>query len=222
MCGRFTLKATDEAIQNHFNLEQAPKVEPNYNIPPSTKILCLGGFPLQAKQFRWGLIPSWAKDEKISYKLSNARSETAAQKPSFRAAFKKRRCLIPADGFYEWKRKEDKSKQPFYFKIKDQELFAFAGLWEQWTSPEGQQIRSCTILTKAAHAEIESIHHRMPVILNPNHYQEWCNPELEDKEKVSRIISADIGGKLIYYPVSSRVNSPKNNSADLLEKIEES
>src|SRR5579859_1832017 len=177
MCGRFTLRASPAAVQEAFQLDEEPRIEPRYNIAPTQHV-----FAVRSEQgkpepvfFRWGLIPSWAKDPKIAYTLINARSETAAEKPSFRAAFKARRCLIPADGFYEWL-KEGKAKKPMRFTLRDEQLFAFAGLWERWMSPQGPAVQTFTILTTGSNELIRPLHERMPVILDPVRYLDWLNP----------------------------------------------
>lgn len=164
----------------------------------------------------WGLIPSWAKDPSIGNRIINARSETVAEKPSFRAAFKRRRCLIPANGFYEWK-KIGKKKQPYYVRRKDGEPFAFAGLWEPWEGEDGTVIESCTILTTEPNADIRPLHNRMPVILDPSDYDQWLNPEVDELETLAPLMHPYPDGKLEAVPVSPLVNNPKNDDAQCIE-----
>jgi putative SOS response-associated peptidase YedK len=164
---------------------------------------------------RWGLVPHWAKDIKIGYKMINARSETILEKPSFRTAFKKRRCLIPADGFYEWKKEgaDNKAKQPFHFGMKDDSLFAFAGIWEQWKSPEGTVLETCAILTTTPNELVADVHDRMPVILPPTQYELWLSAEPERVAQLQNLLVPFAADAMKRYPVSSMVNSPKNDLA---------
>ena len=178
MCGRFTLSQSAEAIASVFQLNQVPTLEPRYNIAPTQPVATVLQTSAHERQFqllRWGLIPAWAKDATMGSRLINARAETVAEKPSFRSAFRHRRCLVIADGFYEWRRQDGK-KQPFYFRMKNQQPFAFAGLWEHWQDPKGEAIDSCTILTTEANELLQQIHERMPVILNPKDYDLWLDP----------------------------------------------
>ena len=166
MCGRFTQRKTEKQLVTRFPVTEILfDTSPRYNIAPTQYIPAIvQADSRQLVGFRWGLIPSWAKDAKIASNLINARSETLEEKPSFRTPFQKRRCLIPTDGWYEWK-KEGAGKQPYFFHRRDDELFAFAGLWEEWKSPEGELIQTCTIITTEANELAADFHHRMPVIL---------------------------------------------------------
>ena len=166
---------------------------------------------------RWGLIPRWAKDAAIGHRLINARSETAHQKPSFRNALRYRRCLIPANGFFEWKR-EGKGTQPYFIRRKDQEPLALAGLWEGWKGPDGL-IESCTILTTAANDLIAQIHDRMPVILPPEVYDLWLDPAMTDTAKLQPLFSPDVEESLEMVPVSTAVNSPRHEGEDCVEPV---
>jgi len=166
---------------------------------------------------RWGLIPHWAKDEKIGYKMLNARSETITDKPAFRAAFKQRRCLIPTTGFYEWKH-EGKRKQPYFIKMKSDEQFAFAGIWEIWTNPGGVKIESCAIVTTESNTIISKIHTRMPVIIDPENYDLWLHPDTEQEQLLS-LLKPYPSDKIQTYPVSSFVNSPKNDTPQCIEQL---
>ena len=220
MCGRFTLSQPINAIASAFNIAQIPPLEPRYNIAPTQlipSILSAPGGEKQLQMLRWGLIPSWAKDAKISAKLINARAETVSEKPSFKAAFKRRRCLIVADGFYEWQRQE-KKKQPYYFRLQNAQLFAFAGLWEQWKSPDEDIINSCTILTTEANDLLRPIHDRMPVILESKNYELWLDSEAQQPQlqQLLRPYQADL---MTSYTVSTKVNNPKNNTPECINSL---
>jgi putative SOS response-associated peptidase YedK len=168
---------------------------------------------------RWGLIPSWSKDPSIGYKTVNARSETAATTASFREPFKSQRCLVPADGFYEWRR-EGKSKQPYCFEVNDGELFAFAGLWDRWRSPLGEIIESCTILTTSSNSLVAEIHDRMPVILKPDDYDLWLDPGFRDTASLSGMLKPFDPTRMRRYPVSTRVNQVQNDDAECAKPLE--
>lgn len=184
MCGRFTSKAKPEQVEKEFKVGKLnPKLfEPRFNIAPTQLIpavLETDGERI-VNALRWGLIPGWAKDDKIGSKMINARAETLAEKPSFRNAFKSRRCIIPASGYFEWSKKGEHTKQPFYFYLKDKDVFGFAGLWEEWLDKEsGELVETCTIITTEANEVLDPVHERMPVILNPADYDQW----LDEKEK---------------------------------------
>ncbi|WP_017755120.1 SOS response-associated peptidase [Calidifontibacillus oryziterrae] len=224
MCGRFTLSAPIKEILDRFEIEQFFDEElytASYNIAPSQMVLSVinDGTKNRLGFLRWGLIPPWAKDEKIGYKMINARAETITDKPSFHQALKKKRCLIIADSFYEWKRHEDKSKTPMRIKLKTDELFAMAGLWEGWTSPNGEKIYSCTVITTKANHFMSEIHERMPVILKPNDEKNWLNPSLNNAEQLTQFLKPLEDNWLEAYEVSPLVNSPKNNSIELIQRI---
>jgi putative SOS response-associated peptidase YedK len=216
MCGRFALYSPDELAQA-FGLDKAPDCPPRYNIAPSQPV----GAIVQDRDsgnreftlLQWGLIPAWAKDPGIGTKLINARAETVDDKPSFKAAFKYRRCLIPATGFYEWQ-KQGKGKQPYYFSMPDQAHFAMAGLWEDWND-----IVTCTILTTAPNAILEGIHDRMPVILKPTDYDAWLDPHLNQADGIKPLL-IPYDGEMIRFPVSSRVNSAKVDDAGCIQPLE--
>ncbi|MCA8996435.1 MAG: SOS response-associated peptidase [Planctomycetaceae bacterium] len=186
MCGRYTLETSPRQIAEFFELLREPPWEPRNNICPTQQVL---GIDLdrdghrQSRLFQWGLIPSWAKDPRLGSKMINARGETVAEKPSFRAAFKRRRCLIPADGFYEWKAVPgQKKKQPYHIHFRDATLMAFAGLWEHWSSSDGSEVESCTIITTEANSQMAFLHDRMPVILEPGDYALWLDPDSRPDE----------------------------------------
>lgn len=220
MCGRFSLSKTDEfderfAIAKDFLPEE---IEISYNIAPSQQILSVinDGKQRRMGHLRWGLIPHWAKDEKIGYKLINARAESLAEKPSFKKPFQTQRCLIVADGFYEWKKAGSK-KQPYRMTVKDEELFAFAGLWEKWISPSGEPVFSCTIITTEANSMMQDIHHRMPVILNRDDEAAWLDPKQTEASELQQLLRPFPSEQMRIYPVSQAVNSPKNNGPDLIK-----
>lgn len=224
MCGRFTLTASFTEIIQRFEIDAAIQEElynPNYNVAPSQSVLAVinDGIHNRLGYLRWGLIPPWSKDLKIGYKMINARSETLTEKPSYRNAFKKKRCLIIADSFYEWKRHEDKTKTPMRIKLKDNDLFAMAGLWETWKSPEGESIHSCSVITTKPNNLVKDIHDRMPVILNPEEEKIWLDPSLDNTTQLSELLRPLPEDLMEAYEVSSLVNSPKNNSIDLVQKI---
>lgn len=224
MCGRFALYADYEALLERFHIEEASLdkagYEENYNVAPSSQVVAVinDGERNRLGTLRWGLIPSWAKDEKIGYKMINARAETAAEKPSFRHAFKKKRCLIPANAFYEWKKGAD-GKTPMLIHLEDDGLFAFAGLWESWKSPEGELVHSCTILTTQPNALMADIHDRMPVILSEEAEKVWLDPDVQDPDILQKLIKPYEAAGLEAYDVSSSVNSPRNKGRELIRKI---
>ncbi|ESA36318.1 hypothetical protein N836_07465 [Leptolyngbya sp. Heron Island J] len=213
MCGRYTQTHSGADLAAAFQLTTEPAPPPRYNIAPSQPISAIIA-GREYRIFQWGLVPSWAKDYKIGYRLINARSETAAEKPSFRAAFKRRRCLIPADGFYEWQRTaSNKKKQPFYIHLRERPVFAFAGLWEQWEGGDGSYLETCTILTTEPNELMEPIHNRMPVIIPKTEYDRWLTAAPRQVQGLMRPYDAD---EMEAYPVSTLVNSPRNESADCI------
>jgi putative SOS response-associated peptidase YedK len=221
MCGRFVLIAPGEALAEQFNLVETPLQTPRYNIAPTQPVTAVRLSPQTAEReltfFRWGLIPSWAKDMKMGARMINARSETVAEKPAFRAAFKRRRCLIPADGFYEWQ-KLNGGKQPIYIHSQDGHPFAFAGLWETWQAADGSMIETCTILTTTPNELMTPIHNRMPVIIEPEDYGMWLDPSSkpEDARHLFRPYPPE---KMAAYPVSTMVNSPRNDTPSCITPL---
>lgn len=224
LCGRFTLTATIEEILNRFDVEaflEAEGYQPNYNIAPSQSVLAIinNGVINKMGYLRWGLIPPWAKDLSIGYKMINARSETLSEKPSFRTAYKKKRCLIIADSFYEWKLHEDKAKTPMRIKLKSDDMFGMAGLWEHWKSFEGKSIYSCSVITTSANELMKDIHDRMPVILKREDEKIWLDPSISDTNYLNQLLKPLDDDLMEAYEVSTLVNSPKNNSMELIQKF---
>jgi putative SOS response-associated peptidase YedK len=219
MCGRFTLNQPVEALAKIFDVQQLPDLPAEYNIAPTQKVATVLQNPESKKrefqQLHWGLIPSWAKDPGIGAKTINARAETVAEKPAFRSAFKHRRCLVLADGFYEWQRQQGK-KQPFYFRLQDGQPFAFAGLWERWQSPSNEEITSCTILTTAANELLQPIHERMPVILDPQDYDLWLDSQVQTPQTLQQLLRSYPAAAMTAYPVSTLVNNSRHNSPECI------
>jgi putative SOS response-associated peptidase YedK len=221
MCGRFTLTSDLDRLTEHFafratNLSYTPR----YNIAPSQPVLTLiDAQERRAGFLRWGLVPSWAKDPSIGDRMINARAETVAEKPSFRRALQKRRCLVLSDGFYEW-RKEGKKKTPLFIALKSQEPFGFAGLWETWKSSTGEVMHSCTIITTTPNTLMESIHNRMPVILPRAAEEAWLDRTVEDPQSLLRLLAPYPAEEMVAYPVSQLVNSPRNDTPACIEPVD--
>jgi putative SOS response-associated peptidase YedK len=241
MCGRFTLNATGREIARHFDIEVDLDIEPRYNIAPTQNLPVVrevtgenAGAPVDERHcasLRWGLVPFWADDPKIGNRMINARSETVADKNAFRAAFKYRRCLIPATGFFEWKKIGDGPKQPYYIHLAGGDdsaehapVFGFAGIWEHWSDEQtGEVIESFAILTTDANDTLADLHDRMPVILPTEHYDFWLDPNNEDRDALKELARTQYSGEEIeFYPVSTRVNKPQNDDQGVLEPIDES
>jgi putative SOS response-associated peptidase YedK len=214
MCGRFTLTATPDQLQAAFPDFAVPhQMSPSYNVAPTQPIAAVPNDGSQAVDFFvWGLIPFWAKDPSIGNKMINARGETLGQKPSFRTAYKRRRCLILTDGFYEWVKPIDGSRKiPHYIKLKDDQPFAFAGLWENWHSPDGSEIKSATIITTEPNSVVSRLHNRMPVILKRSDYERWLDPAERTPDELQDLLTAYPAEEMAFHPVSTLVNSPANN-----------
>ena len=216
MCGRFTLTTNMDDLQERFDFEARDLVfRASYNVAPTQQVLAVlgsgeDGGKNRPEIMRWGLIPFWAKDPSIGSRMINARAETVAQKPAFRNALQKRRCLVLADGFYEWK-KEGKGKTPMYICSRSKEPFAMAGLYETWKPPEGEPVPSCTIITTTPNKLMEPIHNRMPVILPQGAEATWLDREVEDREALTSLLMPYPDGEMEAYIVSTLVNSAKNN-----------
>jgi putative SOS response-associated peptidase YedK len=217
MCGRFAIKFDTGEAKNEFLVKRvAQAVTPNYNVAPQQNIpVVYNDGENVLDSFRWGLIPDWAKDETVAYKMINSRIETVADKPSFRRAFTEGRVLIPASGYFEWQ-KTAEGKQPYYIHVKGRDLFAFAGISAKWQSINGE-IRSCSIITTEATPFLSKIHNRMPVILDKKFEQQWINPEFEDTTELLEMLKPS--PEMEAYAVSSLVNSPNNNSPEILKPI---
>ncbi len=217
MCGRFTLTASATALAQQFNLADIPARSPRYNVAPTQEVLAVVRRPdaskRQARLLRWGLIPMWVEGPAVGSRMINARAETVATKPAFRRAFRERRCLILADGFYEWQRREGR-KQPFYIRLDDGQPFAFAGLWERWVPLDGQPLDSCTIITTTSNDLVGRIHLRMPVILAPEDYDLWLDPGLHEPECLQPLLRPYPAEEMVAYPVSTRVNNPADDTPD--------
>ncbi|MDZ8078268.1 MAG: SOS response-associated peptidase [Nostoc sp. DcaGUA01] len=224
MCGRFTLNQSLEALAKTFDVQQLPDLAAEYNIAPTQTVATVlqnsESKKREFQQLHWGLIPSWAKDPGMGAKLINARAETVAEKPAFRSAFKHRRCLVLADGFYEWQRQQGK-KQPFYFRLQDGKPFAFAGLWERWHSPAKEEIISCTILTTSANELLQPIHERMPVILESQDYDLWLDSQVQTPQTLQQLLRPYPAPAMTAYPVSTIVNNSRHNSPECIAPISE-
>jgi len=219
MCGRYTF-AQPNQIELRFGIVPSEsRLIPRYNIAPTQMVpAVINQAGRRLVMLRWGLIPSWAKDLSIGNKMINARAETLAEKPSFRTLLQRRRCLIIADGFYEWK-KEGTGKKPYRITLIDEEPFAFAGLWDSWTSPAGEIIQSCTIITTAANELMQPIHNRMPVILPKDAEQIWADPAVTDKLLLKDLLQPYPAELMTAYEVSPLVNSPKNDLPECLKQV---
>ena len=224
MCGRFTLSSPPEALARQFDLDSVPELAPRYNIAPSQPLATVRWSEGASKRVfelrRWGLVPSWAEDAAIGNRLINARAETASQRPSFRDALRKRRCLIPADGFYEWGG-APRARQAYHIAFEGRALFAMAGLWERWQGPEGTPVSSCTIVTTAANTAVRGVHDRMPAILGPADYALWLDPSKRDPDELAPLLRPWDATELALTPVGSRVNDTRCDDPGLVERFEE-
>ncbi|MED3835647.1 SOS response-associated peptidase [Peribacillus frigoritolerans] len=222
MCGRFTLFTDIEEIKERFDIQGSfdEEYQFSYNIAPSQSVLSVinDGVRNRLGFLRWGLIPFWAKDEKVGYKMINARAETIAEKASFRNAYRKKRCMIIADSFYEWKKTPER-KIPMRIKLKNHAPFGMAGLWESWKSPEGISIYSCSVITTVPNELMTSIHDRMPVILKPEDEKDWLNPSINDPAYLQQYLKSFDSEQMEAFEVSTDVNSTKNNSPNLIQQI---
>ena len=212
MCGRYNLITDAQAFVDFFELRNSLAIPPRYNIAPSQNIPVVRRMDnhREAGLLHWGLIPHWAKDRKIAYKMINARAETVAEKPAFRSALRHRRCLIPATGFFEWQATQD-GKQPYNITLRGGGLMAFAGLWESWTSHDGERIDSCTIIVTEANESLRPVHDRMPVILAPEHYAVWLDPAVQNPNQLQTLLRPCPSAFITAYPVSRVVGNPAND-----------
>lgn len=240
MCGRFVSSTPADQLADYFDVDEAPEQlmdrGPNYNTAPTTGALVVysDGSARHLDQFRWGLVPSWAKDASVGSRMINARAETVATKPAYRKAFEGRRCLVPADGFYEWKAQPgSKKKQPYFIHRPDGEPFAFAGLWEQWKGPKkakgagaeepsgelppAEPLRSCTIITTSANEKMRELHDRMPVILPRSAWDAWLSPDEHDTDLLGKLLVPAPSEIIAFHPVSTEVNNVRNKGPQLTE-----
>ena len=221
MCGRFDLHLPRELIEEIFGISIPRNIMPRYNIAPTQEIAVVRMSPDRTRQLdflKWGLIPSWAKDPSIGSRMINARSETVHEKPAFRNSFKNRRCIIPANGFYEWKETAGR-KKPLYVKMKDNSPMLFAGLWDHWKPAEGEVIESCSILTTSSNDLVEPLHDRMPVILRIEDVELWLDHQITVPDPLVPLFKPFPSEKMDMYPVSDIVNSPRNDSPECIERI---
>jgi len=223
MCGRYTLTSSGEELALLFDISDLPMVLPRYNLAPTQEAAVVRvpapGEPRRLDLLKWGLIPYWAKEASIGNRMINARSESVAEKPAYRWSFRKKRCLIPADGFYEWK-KEGKLKQPYLIHRQDGKPFAFAGLWSSWKSPDQERpIETFTILTTDANDLLRPLHDRMPVIVDPENFDLWLDPKIEDAAKLQPLLAPHAVDGFETFPVSRAVNSPANDVVDCIAPL---
>ena len=223
MCGRYTITTPLEGLRAVFLFEESPNLAPRYNVAPSQDVPVIrlnAEGRRELAMVRWGLIPFWAKDKAIGYKMINARAETVAQKPAFREALQRRRCLVVADGFYEWQKREEGPKQPHHITLKGGGPMAFAGLWERWADREtSETVQSCTIVVTEANELLRPIHDRMPVIIAPEDFDAWLDAS-GGPEVAQALLRPFPSGALEDHPVSTRVNKPQNDDPSLIEPLE--
>jgi putative SOS response-associated peptidase YedK len=222
MCGRFAFYSPHEAIRRLFAVMDAPEIEPHYNIAPTTFIPTIRHDEAAARRLAllyWGLVPSWAKEKSIGARIINARGETLREKPSFRSAFRRRRCLVLADGYYEWQKLPD-GKQPHFIRMRSGQPFAMAGLWESWAEPDAEKpLESVAIVTTSPSEMLARVHDRMPVILPPAQYDFWLDRKNEDVESLCLLLVAYPEEEMEVVPVSKRVNNSRNDGPDLIEAL---
>ena len=220
MCGRFTLRASSDSLVGAFQITDMPEIKARYNIAPTQMVLSVRSiFDIQEIKFlEWGLIPSWSNNISISGRLINARSETVLEKPAFREAFKRRRCLVLADGFYEWQQ-IGRRKQPYFFSMQDNRPFAFAGIWERWKTEMGKVIESCAILTTDANEIVRPVHERMPVILHSEDYELWLREDMRKYDLLRSLLKPYAASEMTSHSVSILINSPSHEGAALVEHL---
>lgn len=236
MCGRFARFSPAHIFRMLFQLDEFFDLPAQYNIAPGQDVYAVRGIIIrdnpqrtassvpyvrEVTPMKWGLIPFWSKDPSIGVKMINSRSETINEKPAFRDPFKKRRCLIPTDGFYEWQKQKDGGKQPYFIHMNDKKPFAFGGIWDTWKNPEGNNIETFSILTTKPNELLKPIHDRMPVIIEPKQFDNWLNPEIQEPAELIPLLEPFKATKMEAYPISTYINSPKNNSEQCIRPIEE-
>jgi len=226
MCGRFVSASPPDQIARYFDaVDETGGAEPNYNVAPTTDVFAVlvDGGVRKLESLHWGLVPHWAKDPSAGNRMINARAETLAEKSAYKSAFRKRRCIIPADGFYEWKKVPgQKAKQPMFIHRADDEPLAFAGLWSVWRSKEDptQELHSCTIITGEPNEKVAEVHDRMPVILPPSAWPTWLAPEVDDLDLLGALLVPAPASIIELYPVSTEVNNVRNQGPQLMERAE--
>jgi putative SOS response-associated peptidase YedK len=221
MCGRFSLTATPADVRAVFHLDEEPLLQPRYNIAPSQDVAVVRRSEAGGRELvlmRWGLIPSFARDPAVGYRTINARAESVADKPAFREAFRTRRCLVLADGFYEWQAGGPYGKTPHYIRRPDRSPFAFAGLWERWRAPDGHVLETCSIVTTSANERVRELHDRMPVVLAPEHHDVWLDPGT-DRERLIALLTPAPPSAFELYAVSTVVNRPENEGPECIEPV---
>ena len=220
MCGRFAISHIPGFFSRFMIHDSKIEIEPRYNIAPTQDVpVVISGSENKVVMMRWGLVPFWAKDPKIGNRLINARAETIATSPAFRASVKKRRCLVPATGFYEWKKGSGRKKTPYYCHLKDDSLFAFAGVYDRWRSPDDTDLFTFTIVTTSPNALISRLHNRMPVILRRKDEADWIGPGLLGQNDIKRIAAPYPAAEMETYPVSSLVGNPRNESEEFVKPL---
>jgi putative SOS response-associated peptidase YedK len=225
MCGRFTLTTPAQRLADQFDISgELPDLTPSYNVAPTQKIAAVAANAEGERKLgrlQWGLVPRWSTDPEIGSRMINARAETVAEKNSFKSAFRKRRCLIPADGFYEWQKNEAGSgpTQPYYIRLETGTPYAFAGLWESWEGEDGRKIHSTTIITTEANELVGEIHHRMPVILSPESYSTWLDTSIQEPDELMGLLHPYPSEQMEAYPVSTHVNRPSNDDPECVEPV---
>lgn len=222
MCGRFSQAQIAELDRELFKLLEVPRLEPRYNIAPTQDVAIVRESATGSRSMdsvRWGLVPHWMRDASVGARFINARAETAHEKPAFRDAFRERRCLVPADGFYEW-RKTGGAKQPYYIRLAEAGVFAFAGLWDRWVSPDGEPLDTFTILTTTPNAVVAPIHDRMPVILPPQAYDTWLDVAVTGPREARDLLGPYSADAMTAVPVSRYVNRPQNEGPECIEPVE--
>ena len=222
MCGRFVLENPAEQLTKAYRLSSVPDLSPRYNIAPGQQVAVVRqnhGDTRQLVTMKWGLVPSWSKDPAFGNRLINARSETVHEKPSFRQAFRSRRCIIPASGFYEWHQAGTK-KVPHYIRLRDGQIMSLAGLWEKWKAPQEEEIETCTILTTAANGLVRQFHDRMPVILHSEEFDLWLDRDVDDVDRLAELFHPYPSDLLVEHPVTMEVNSPRNDDPGCILPME--
>ena len=224
MCGRYRLSRRKQLVDEYFgSISGEEEWNPRYNVAPTQTVPVIRQNPKEPVRelslMRWGLVPSWAKDSSVAAMMINARSETASTKLAFRDALKSRRCLIPADAFYEWQ-KTGKAKQPYCFEVDEGELFAFAGIWDRWKDPSGNALETCSILTTSPNAVTSPVHDRMPVILDPDSYDLWLDPGMKDVSAVSELLKPCDARLMRCYTISTRINYVANDDEECSAPVE--